>query len=66
MIESLKNRIVMDITPSRSQKSFNAERNVSLDLLKLIAAFLVVFYHLAYYKLDYGFAGTGGVFSQYK
>ena len=26
-----------------------------LDFLKLLAAFLVVFYHLAYYELDYGF-----------
>ena len=26
-----------------------------LDLLKVIAAFLMVFYHFAYYRLDYGF-----------
>lgn len=34
-----------------------------LDLLKILAAFLVTFYHLAYYKLDYGtIAGVGGVY----
>ena len=32
-----------------------------LDWLKLIAAWLVVFYHLAYYNLDYGFV-SGAVY----
>lgn len=33
----------------------SAKREAALDILKLIAAFLVVFYHYAYYKLDFGF-----------
>lgn len=32
------------------------ERVLYLDFLKILAAFLVVFYHFAYSKLDYGFA----------
>ena len=31
------------------------DRKSYLDVLKIIAAFLTVFYHFAYYKLDYGF-----------
>lgn len=31
------------------------ERIVYIDFLKVVAAFLTVFYHYAYYKLDYGF-----------
>lgn len=41
-----------EFMPSKRQK-----RNliVYLDAIKILAAFFVVFYHFAYYKLDYGF-----------
>ncbi|MDR0890439.1 MAG: acyltransferase [Oscillospiraceae bacterium] len=44
------------------KKSSGGSRILSLELLKVLSAFLVVFYHLAYYKLDYGFA-FGAVYS---
>lgn len=31
------------------------KRIIYLDLLKIIARFLVSFYHIGYYYLDYGF-----------
>lgn len=48
-------------------KEFISEKNIGyqnrivfLDFLKALAAYLTVFYHLAYYRLDYGF--ESGVF----
>lgn len=41
-----------------AENTTSNKRLVSLDFLKTIAAFLTVFYHFAYYKLDYGFSGS--------
>ncbi len=49
MLESFKN----EITPQK--KATTTSRIVWVDFLKILSAFLVVFFHLAYYKLDYGF-----------
>lgn len=40
----------------------NQDRKEYLDFLKVVAAFLTVFYHFAYYKLDYGFNATQSVY----
>ena len=40
------------------QKQLNiSNRVVWVDFIKILSAFLVVFYHLAFNKLDYGFTG---------
>ena len=42
-------------TPSKASDPLNPNRVLYLDFIKFLAAFLTVFYHLAYYNLDYGF-----------
>ena len=42
-------------TPSKATNKLNPNRVLYLDFIKFLAAFLTVFYHLAYYNLDYGF-----------
>lgn len=62
MLHELKMKLKNEITPRHLPCSGNISakyRDVSLDFLKLISAFLVVFYHLAYYKMDYGIADGG-------
>ena len=49
----IKKWLKKEFMPVKSKGSRN--RVLSLDFLKILAAFLVVFYHLAYSKLDYGF-----------
>lgn len=33
-------------------------RFINIDLIKIIAMFMVVFYHVSYYRLDYGYCST--------
>lgn len=42
------------ITPAGAVRP-GSSKILYLDFLKVLAAFMVVFYHFAYYKLDYGF-----------
>lgn len=58
MLKQLKRKLVFEFNPVESGISLDS-RDFQLDFLKILAAFLVVFYHYAYYKLDYGF--TEGV-----
>lgn len=53
IVDCIKTVLKKEIIPT--VKKQNTLRIVSLDVMKLIAAFGVVFYHFAYYKLDYGF-----------
>lgn len=49
-IETIK----LEFIPAKN-KNNPLNRLLYIDILKILAAFLTVFYHLAYYKLDYGF-----------
>lgn len=49
----LLNKLKTEFLPSLG---LNTDRKLYLDFLKLLAAFLTVFYHFAYYKLNYGFS----------
>lgn len=42
-----------EILPRKTEN--RGGRIIFLDLIKIVAAFLVVFYHIAFYSLDYGF-----------
>lgn len=44
------------------QDTPQAERIYYIDFLKILAAFLTVFYHFAYYKLNYGFDNTKSIY----
>lgn len=48
--------------PSPSQTSQGRERHPGIDALKIIAMFMVVFYHACYYKLNYGFEEGSNVY----
>lgn len=52
--ENIKEVLKRQIMPEPKRSLVN--RLEYIDLLKIIAAFLTVFYHFAYYKTDYGFA----------
>lgn len=57
MSQSYKNfyeKVKKEFTPVATAK-IRADRILYLDFIKIFAAFLTVFYHLAYYYLDYGF-----------
>lgn len=44
---------IMPVIPDNHR---GGDRIVFLDVIKIISAFLVVFYHISFYSLDYGFA----------
>lgn len=49
ILDTIKKEII-------AKKETNVSNRIAwLDFLKILSAFLVVFYHLAYFKLDYGF-----------
>ena len=52
--DAIINYIKKEITPVYKKRRIHDV--VYLDAIKVLAAFLVVFYHFAYYKLDYGFS----------
>ncbi len=49
-------QIKKDIIPKN--KINTSARVVYLDVIKILSAFLVVFYHISFYRLDYGFLAT--------
>ena len=55
------NAIKLEFIPIK-ETSNSSGRLLYIDVLKIIAAFLTVFYHLAYYKFDYGFV-SGQVYA---
>lgn len=55
-MKAIINRLKNEIIPQNKPNTTN--RCVWLDFLKILAAFLVVFYHLSYFKLDYGFTSN--------
>ncbi len=53
----IRSKLKTEFLPAKTHHGGN--RNLYLDFLKALAAFLTVFYHFALYRLDYGF--TEGV-----
>lgn len=54
------NDFKLSFLPKNAEQS--KDRIAYLDFLKVLAAFLTVFYHFAYYKLDYGFDAMQGTY----
>ena len=55
-VDKMKSKILSVLKQNLMPESRSgANRDLHLELIKVLAAFLVVFYHYAYYKLDYGF-----------
>lgn len=54
------NDFKLEFLPKNAEQS--NDRIAYLDFLKVLAAFLTVFYHFAFYKLDYGFDAMQGAY----
>ena len=53
-------KIKLSFTPNNVMQQ--RDREEYIDILKVIAAFFTVFYHFAYYKLDYGIVAASSVY----
>lgn len=53
-------KIKLSFTPNNVMQQ--RDREEYIDILKVIAAFFTVFYHFAYYKLDYGFVTASATY----
>ena len=53
-MQNIIEKIKLEFLPTKPQNN-SSNRLLYIDVLKILAAFLTVFYHFAYYELDYGF-----------